>query len=639
MIRILIVDDQKSIREQLKILLEQEPNLEVVGTAEDGYAACERVSDLRPDIILIDMNMPGMDGLSATEMICQNYPPAKLIGWSISDSQNLVGKFLQVGGTGYLLKDTPIEQLTAAITLVHKGSLQISPSLTNNTESKTPAVGELAAVASATKSDTQVQPVQKQANSSKNCVNHLKDTSARSKQDSPNELDIVSNTPAPIVQVDRQITQGTIVPIEANELLPPVSTWTILGGLVTASAIAIATIMATVIQYKVVVKGDAIVRPAGELRLVQASTQGAVIGIFTKINQSVKKGDIIATLDSSRLQNQKDQLQTSIQQAQLQLTLIEGQINALESQINAETDKIDRDIASARAEYNLRLRQYQDTQITTVTAVEEAQANLKLAQDELSRYQQLVKSGAISELQLAEKQAAYRTAQARLKGVKTALNPSNAGVAMALESIAQQQATGKATLASLNKERQALIQQKSAINKLLTSDRSSLQRVELDLNKTNIVATANGIIAKLNLRNPGQTVKAGEEIAQIVPSNSAMEIKAQIRPQDISKVRLEQPVDMRISACPYPDYGTLSGIVSKISPDAFIADRNNNILPFSSSTKAVYEVTIAPDSLVLSQGSKQCALQLGMEGRADIISNQETVWQFILRKARLTTNL
>ena len=96
---------------------------------------------------------------------------------------------------------------------------------------------------------------------------------------------------------------------------------------------------------------------------------------------------------------------------------------------------------------------------------------------------------------------------------------------------------------------------------------------------------------------------------------------------------------MRISACPYPDYGTLSGVVSKISPDAFTADRNNNILPFISSTKAVYEVTIAPDSLVLSQRNKTCSLQLGMEGRADIISNQETVWQFILRKARLSTNL
>nr|WP_263858086.1 HlyD family secretion protein [Waterburya agarophytonicola] len=397
--------------------------------------------------------------------------------------------------------------------------------------------------------------------------------------------------------------------------------------------------MATVTQYKIVVKGDARVRPAGELRLVQAPAEAAVIDISTKINQPVKQGDIIATLDSSQLETQKTQLQTNIQQAQLQLIQIEAQIEALESQIQAETDKIDRNLASARAEHNRSLREYQDRKITTVAEVEEAQANLKLAQDELSRYQQLVNSGAISQLQLTEKQAAYNTAQARLKRVQTALNPSDAEVEIASENIAQQQASGRSTLATLNKERQALIQQQIETNKLLSRDRSSLKQLERDLAKTNIVATADGIIVKLNLRNPGQTVKAGEEIAQIVPSNSTLEIKAQITPQDISKVRLEQPVDIRISACPYPDYGTLSGIVSKISPDALNVDRNHNILPFTSSTKAVYEVTIAPDSLVLAQGSKQCSLQLGMEGRADIITHQETVWQFIIRKARLNTNL
>lgn len=118
------------------------------------------------------------------------------------------------------------------------------------------------------------------------------------------------------------------------------------------------------------------------------------------------------------------------------------------------------------------------------------------------------------------------------------------------------------------------------VDKLLERDRSSLQQLEKDLETTKVKATADGIIAKLNLRNPGQTVRLGEEIAQIVPINSALEIKAQITPQNISKVQLEQPVDIRISACPYPDYGTLSGVVSKISADALTVERNQTILPF-----------------------------------------------------------
>jgi HlyD family type I secretion membrane fusion protein len=635
-IRILIVDDQKTIRKHLTTVLEQEPNIELVGTVEDGYAAFERVIELHPDIVLIDMMLPGMDGISTAQIISQNYPEIKLIAWSAFDSQDLVTKFLRIGGKGYLLKDTPVEELVSAIALVNKGYIQISPSLTSKTERNISGEMEFIPVTANSKLEASVESAPKTTNESNNWVNRLKNTFIATKQNSDGELNLVTTTPAPIVTSARSIIKSTTVPIEANELLPSVSNWTILGGLATVSAIAIATMMATVTQYKVIVNGDATVRPTGELRLVQAATDGIIIDLTAKLNQAVKRGDILATLDSSQLNTQIERLQTSIQQAQLQSIQIEAQINALKSQMQAEIDKIERNLASAKAGYHKSLREYQDRQITTVAEVEEAQANLKLAQDELTRYQKLVDSGAISQLQLTEKQAAYNTAQARLKRVKTALNPSNAEVEIAAENIAQQQATGQATLANLNKERQGLIQQKTEIERASNRDRSSLKQLETDLKKTKITATTDGIISKLNLRNLGQTVKLGEEIAQIVPSNSAIEIKAKITPQDISKVRLKQPVDLRISACPYPDYGTLSGIVSNISADALANSNNNSLL---STNKTFYEVTIVPDNLVLIQGNKQCPLQLGMEGRADIITAQETVWQFILRKARLNTNL
>jgi HlyD family type I secretion membrane fusion protein len=615
-IRILIVDDQKSVREELKTRLTEEPNLEVVGTATDGFAAFERVIELNPDVVLIDLFIPGIDGISTSQIINQNYPKIKLIAWSTFDSQDLVTRFLQTGGKGYLLKDTPVEELASAIALVDKGYIQISPSLTDKTEKAISAVEEFASVATTTDSEAHTT-----TNNGKNPSHRLQDTLT------------IKPSAAPIVPVNSSLVVGTTVPIEVNELLPPVSNWTILGGLITVSAIAIATIMATVTEYQVIVKGDATVRPAGELRLVQAATDGAIVDITVKPNQPVKQGDIMATLNSSRLDTQINQLQTAIQQATLQSTQVEAQIDALVSQIQAETDKIDRELTSTRSEYARSLREYQDRRITTVAEVEEAQAALKLAQDELARYQELVNSGAISQLQLTEKQAAYHTAQARLKRVQTALNPSNAEVEIASGNIAQQQASGKATLAILTKERQGLIQQKIAISQLLSRDRSSLQQLKKDLAATKITATADGIVAKLNLRNPGQTVKTGEEIAQIVPSNSALEIKAKITPQDISKVQLQQPVNLRVSACPYPDYGTLDGIVSNISAD--VATGGSNL---ASAQQAFYEVTIVPEQLVLAQGDRQCPLQLGMEARADIVTHQETVWQFILRKARLTTN-
>jgi multidrug efflux pump subunit AcrA (membrane-fusion protein) len=169
-----------------------------------------------------------------------------------------------------------------------------------------------------------------------------------------------------------------------------------------------------------------------------------------------------------------------------------------------------------------------------------------------------------------------------------------------------------------------------------------LQQVESDLQKSLVKAPVDGIVLKLNLRNPGQFVRSGEEIAQIAPSQTKFVVRAMVAAEDISKVKTGQPTQLRLSSCPYPDYGVLPGKVTAIAPDA--------ISPPSSSTKTVanqpanpitslYEVSIEPDRLTFGQGQHQCALKLGMEGRVDILTKQETVLQFLLRRARLIADV
>ncbi len=456
-----------------------------------------------------------------------------------------------------------------------------------------------------------------------------------------------------------QTNQDFLSPIQEDEFLPPVSRWTILGGFLLASAVGIGITLASVSKYKVTVPAQAIVRPAGELRLVQVATEGTVIRISVAGNQVVKKGDLIATLDDSRLQTKKSQLQSNLGQAQLQLNQINAQIRAHDSRILAETDRIKRAVASVEAELTRRLRDYRDRQITSNADVEEAEANLRSLEVSLNsakvrrnRYQRAAKEGAISQEQLEEVQLVvkqqeqeFKAAVARLERAKAALNPTNAEVEIASERIRQEKATGQATLAILNREREALIQQRIQIQNQLERDARELQQVEIDLGKTTITATADGIISKLNLRNPGQTVGPGEEIAQIVPSNVPLEVKAAVSPKDISKLEEGQNVHMRVSACPYPDYGTLKGVVRQISQDTIKPQGNSStaattVLSHKGVTNPLfYEVTIEPESLLIGRGKKQCAIQLGMEGRADIISREETVLKFILRKARLLTDL
>lgn len=453
-----------------------------------------------------------------------------------------------------------------------------------------------------------------------------------------------------------------------------------------ASAIALSAIL----KYKVTIKAPATIRPAGELRLVQSPIAGTINRIEVEGNQKVKKDDIIAYIDDGRLQTQKSQLQGNIGQLRAQLTNVDGQIKAIAQQIAAEGDRSNRAIASASAELLRAQREFQDREITAAAEVKEAEANLGLAQKQLQqqraelksveanlrstaaswqaarkkrdRYQPLVESGSIAldqfeEVQLAVEQQAEATASqtalveaqkqaigqqeraieaalARLERAQAAQNPTDATVVMAKERIAQEKAAGAATLARLNQELQGLMQRQVELQNQLSRDRKELQQTEAELQQTAIRASASGIIQELHLRNSGQVVSPGETIAQIAPSEAPLAIKALVSSVDISKVATGQKVQMRVSACPYPDFGTLPGTVTAISPDA--------IAPETQDKNAVtgnFQVTIAPKSMKLIAPGRECRISTGMEGRADIISREETVLAFILRKARLLTDL
>lgn len=291
-------------------------------------------------------------------------------------------------------------------------------------------------------------------------------------------------------------------PVQSDDFLPPISRWTTLGGLFLVGTFGTAITLASVVEYNVTVKAAATVRPLGELRIVQAATEGTVKSISVKENQVVSKADVIAYVDNSQLQTKKSQLQGNLQQSRLQLTQIAAQISALDAQRHSESSLLNRTIASAQAELVSSQRDYRDKQITTVTEVQEAEASLELAREELKRYQQLGNTGAIAALQIKEKEQAFKAALARLERTKATLNPTTALVTIATERIAQERARGESTLATLNKERESLISAQIEIQNQLNRDAKDLQQNEVDLSKTVIRAPESGTILKLDLRNP-----------------------------------------------------------------------------------------------------------------------------------------
>jgi hemolysin D len=131
MIRILIVDDQKSIRERLKFILEPEPDFEIVGMVDNGYDAIEQVKLLEPDVVLMDMEMPDIDGVLATKIIASSELAKKVrvLVLSSHNSNEYVARSIHAGAKGYLLKGATSEEIQDAVRFVHRGYTQIAPGL------------------------------------------------------------------------------------------------------------------------------------------------------------------------------------------------------------------------------------------------------------------------------------------------------------------------------------------------------------------------------------------------------------------------------------------------------------------------------------------------------------------------------
>ncbi len=129
MVDILVVDDREFVHKIIESYLEKEPDLNIVGFAYDGKIAIEKVEQLHPDVVLMDVEMPVMNGLTATEIIVKKFPDSKVLILTVHDNDKHLCQALQVGAKGYWLKKTSDEALANAIRYVDRGFFQLSPEL------------------------------------------------------------------------------------------------------------------------------------------------------------------------------------------------------------------------------------------------------------------------------------------------------------------------------------------------------------------------------------------------------------------------------------------------------------------------------------------------------------------------------
>ncbi|NES21350.1 MAG: HlyD family efflux transporter periplasmic adaptor subunit [Symploca sp. SIO3E6] len=358
----------------------------------------------------------------------------------------------------------------------------------------------------------------------------------------------------------------SLQPLQDDEFLPPISRWMTLGGMFLVGTFGAAVVLASAIEYNVKVRAMGNVRPAGEVQITQAETQGDIKSIEVKENQVVEAGGVIAYINNpnlSRLEAAKNSREANIQEDEIKLAQTKAQLEVLNQRI-------------------------------------------------------LTQAGATSSEQPGDK----------LDFI----------IERALVTIAKKQPKQAQQLST---QRQNLRKRLNETNGSLRRWQNELQTIEAEISKSVVRAPATGTILKLE-RNSGQRVNSGDAIAHIVPSDSPLVVKTQVYPQDISKVKTGQTVQMQVSAYPYPDYGTLQGTVVEMTPDTLPCNQN-----CVGGATAYYEVVIMPERSYLVKGgsptddstSNQHAIEPGMEITADIISRKERVITFILRKARLLTDI
>ena len=137
MIRIAIAEDHQSLIDGIRLLLEHEDDIEIIGTANDGEQLLDLVRLKRPDVVITDIRMPKMDGITATKLIKKELPYTKVLGFTMFDQEEAVAQMLDAGASGYLLKNSALKEVLKAVRAVYSGNTYFDTNIVIHSESDT----------------------------------------------------------------------------------------------------------------------------------------------------------------------------------------------------------------------------------------------------------------------------------------------------------------------------------------------------------------------------------------------------------------------------------------------------------------------------------------------------------------------
>lgn len=500
-IRISIVDDSKVIRECLKLTLETESDFDIVGMANDGEAAIKLVEDQKPDVVLMDIEMPKLNGISSTKIICERVGQTKVLVFSDHEENTYINQSLEAGAKGYFLKKTPAEEIVQGIKNVHCGFCQFSPGLLEN------YIHQAAQLTAQTENisllaegeETSFAPVKSKAEA-----------------------------------IETQFCEPTI--FQQKPLLWRIAVWTMLAiSALVISALVLAKFNPSLYSQlwgasdteapvpapppePTAVSALGQIEPEGEV--IQLSVSSAAEGskveqLLVERGDKVQQGQVVAILDShssqlAALESAKADVHTA------KANLERVQAGAKQGDINAQQAEIDR--LSAELEGQIA------TQKATIARLS---AELNNAEVENKRYQQLFQDGAISAQARDTRSLRVDTIQQQLAAAKETLNRT-------ITTIQVQRNEALARLESITEVRPVDVQVSQAE---LEKANAAVNQAQAALALTEVRSPINGRVLKVNVR-PGEVV--GDRGIVAIGQTDRMYVVAEVYETDIDRVRVGQ---------------------------------------------------------------------------------------------------
>ena len=605
-IRVLIADDQRSMREKLRYSLESEPNLEIVGSAADGKSAIAQIAKLNPDIALIDIQMPIMDGLTATQIIKRDFPNTKIIIFSVHDENEYINQAVRLGAKGYLQKNTPAAEIVHAIHYVYKGYLQLGPGLFEKLESQKLVTGNDRTV------------LERPLKAKYSGQTHVRDSQiVRTK---PN--------PAPVLakSVEPNGHDWSASTKELVDSLPQVWTRGLLYFLIVFVGIILPWAMLSKVDETGSARGK--LTPQGKVFAVDAPVAGTVDEVFVEEGQFVKQKQPLVALDAQPVENELEQARTQLEGRKNELSQLKLLKNQLILTINTQKQQNE----AQKAEKLAQLEQARQNVKHNQGAQQLAASSSKEADKEVQRFLKAKEQGIVSEIQVVEKEDVVRERQRAFK--QAIADSEQARLRLREQEESYQSLIHSGNIALLRNEEQLkdLDKQIATLTSQIKENQAQIESLNYQLEQRIVKAPATGSIFQLANLQTGSVLEPGGAVAEIAPEGSELILKAQMNTAESGSLEQGMPVKLKFDAYPFQDYGVVEGELVKISPTTKVAE-NQPAQPTQPGQPAPgenYELEVELEQDYIDGKNKRVALRPGQTATAEVIVQERRLIDFVL---------